>query len=750
MKKVLKISLVILLCFIFIGLIALSVIINRAIKSSNSVSFDKDLLISATSKISLYDNNNNLIDSPNSNKIVDYENLPGFVKNAFISIEDKQFYNHKGLNYKRIIKSMLNNIKSGYFKEGGSTISQQLIKNTHLNNEKTFDRKIKEIVLTKKLENTFSKDDILETYLNVIYFGNNCYGLENASYGYFNKPSSELTINEAAVLAGLIKAPTKYSPILNYENSFNRKNLVLKEMHKDKYITDEEFNENYNKEIILNLNSNMVKDIYASSTIMEAEKILNLSEKDMKMLGVKIYTYLDEDLQNDVINAVNNKEYYHKNKYGNIADSCAVIIDNKTGGINAFYGKCDYNLFTLKRQPGSAIKPILVYAPALEKGLNPDSVILDEYINYNGYSPKNVGGVYHGYVTTTEAIEQSLNIPAVKVLKEVGINNAKNFVKNVGLDLTNEGDNYALALGGFKYGMNLIDLTNTYLPFSQKGEFTHASFIKEIKSVNGTLYKNSENKTKVMSEESAYLMNNMLISGVKKGTSMRLNKLPFTVAGKTGTVGIPNTNLNTDVYSIAYTNSKTCGVWLGNSTNKTEFNLEGCNNGGTYCTSMLKEIISVTNKENLPTHFNPKPSGIEIVNIDETVLETEHKLMLAGENTPPVYRKQIEINRKFNNLPISTTYTNPKPVEFKIKIENNKPKITFNAQKFLIYKIFRVEEDQTKCLETYKNKKGEITFVDNSAETETFYNYYIECYAYNYSTFTPSARAKSESVKIYI
>ena len=750
MKKVIKISLVILLCFIFIGLIALSVIINRAIKSSNSVSFDKDLLISATSKISLYDNNNNLMDSPNSNKIVDYENLPNFVKNAFISIEDKQFYNHKGLNYKRIIKSILNNIKSGYFKEGGSTISQQLIKNTHLNNEKTFDRKIKEIVLTKKLENTFSKDDILETYLNVIYFGNNCYGLENASYGYFNKPSSELTINEAVVLAGLIKAPTKYSPILNYENSFNRKNLVLKEMHKDKYITDEEFNENYNKEITLNLNSNMVKDIYASSTIMEAEKILNLSEKEMKMLGVKIYTYLDEDLQNDVINAVNNEEYYHKNKYGNIADSCAVIIDNKTGGINAFYGKCDYNLFTLKRQPGSAIKPILVYAPALEKGLNPDSVILDEYINYNGYSPKNVGGVYHGYVTTTEAIEQSLNIPAVKVLKEVGINNAKNFVKNVGLDLTNEGDNYALALGGFKYGMNLIDLTNTYLPFSQKGEFTHASFIKEIKSVNGTLYKNPENKTKVMSEESAYLMNNMLISGVKKGTSMRLNKLPFTVAGKTGTVGIPDTNLNTDVYSIAYTNSKTCGVWLGNSTNKTEFNLEGCNNGGTYCTSMLKEIISATNKENLPTHFNPKPSGIEIVNIDETVLETEHKLMLAGENTPPVYRKQIEINRKFNNLPISTTYTNPKPVEFKIKIENNKPKITFNAQKFLIYKIFRVEEDQTKCLETYKNKKGEITFVDNSAETETFYNYYIECYAYNYSTFTPSARAKSESVKIYI
>lgn len=750
MKKVLKISFIVFLCLIFVSMIVFAIILNGAIKSSNKVNFDKELLISATSKITIYDKDNNLIENTVGDKIVDYENLPEYVKDAFVSIEDKQFYNHKGLNYKRIIKSMLNNIKSGYFKEGGSTISQQLIKNTHLNNKKTFDRKLKEIVLTKKLEKTFSKDDILETYLNVIYFGNNCYGLENASFGYFNKPSKDLNINEAAVLAGLIKAPTKYSPILNYENSFKRKNLVLKEMHKDKKITDEEFNEFYDKEITLNLNKNMVKNIYTSSCIEQAEKILNLTEKEMKMLGVKIYTYLDPNLQNDVINAVNNSAYYHKNKYGNIADSCAVIIDNQTGGINAFYGKCDYNLYSLKRQPGSAIKPILVYAPALEKGLNPDSVILDEHIDYNGYSPKNVGGIYHGYVTTTEAIEQSLNIPAVKVLKDVGIDNAKRFVKNCGLDLSNEGDNYALALGGFKYGTNLIDLTNTYLPFSQKGNFIKASFIKEIKIINGTLYKNTESKTKVMSEESAYLMTKMLISGVNKGTSMRLNKLPFVVAGKTGTVGIPNTNLNTDVYSIAYTDNKTCGVWLGNTTNKTEFNLEGSNNGGTYCTSMLKEIISDTNKENNPTHFNSKPNGIEVVNIDEVALENEHKLMLAGENTPPVYRKQIEINKKFNNLPVSTTYTNPKPTEFTIKIKNNKPEITFNAQKYLIYKIFRVEEDQTKCLETYKNKKGEITFVDNLAETDTFYDYYIECYAYNYSTFIPSAKAKSKIIKVYI
>lgn len=749
MKKFVKVSLIVIFSFIFVFAIGFSILLNNIIKSTSEVNFDKDLLISATSKIEIYNKDNNLVEINDNKKIVDYENLPSFVKDAFISIEDKSFYKHNGLNYKRIIKSMLNNIKSGYLKEGGSTISQQLIKNTHLNSEKTFKRKIKEIILTKKLENTFTKDDILEAYLNVIYFGNNCYGLENASYGYFNKPSCELTLNEASVLAGLIKAPTKYSPILNYDNCFSRKNLVLKEMYKDKKITEGEFNENFNKEITLNLNNKLLKDIYSSCAIQEAEKILNLTEKDMKMLGVKIYTYLDEDLQKVLINSINNEEFYHKNRYGNTADSSAIIIDNETGGINAFYGKCDYDLYNLKRQPGSCIKPILVYAPALEKGIvSPDSVILDEYINIEGYSPKNVGNIYHGYVTTTEAIEQSLNIPAVKVMKEVGIENCKNFVKKVNLDLTNEGNNYALALGGFKYGTNLISLVNSYIPFSQEGNFIKASFIKEITSSSGTLFKNSEEKTKVMTPETAYLMTNMLIKGVENGTSMRLNKLPFKVAGKTGTVGITNTNLNTDVYSVAYTKNKTCGVWLGNTTGKSEYNLEGCNNGGTYCTSMLKNIM--LNACANPDNFNPAPSGIETITIDEVALENEHVLKLAGENTPPVYKKQIEINKKFNNLKVSTTYSNPTPVEFSVKLVNNKPVITFNAQKYLIYKIFRIEEDQTKCLETYKNKKGEIVFTDSSAETDIFYNYYIESYAYNYSSFTPSAKSRSEIKKVIV
>jgi len=752
MKKFFKISFIVFACFLIVFAIGFSIILNNAIKSSNEIVFDKNLLLTASSKIEIFDNNENLLENNSLNKVIDINEIPDYVKNAFISIEDKAFYKHKGLNYKRIIKSMINNIKSGYLKEGGSTISQQLIKNTHLNSDKTFDRKIKELVLTKKLENNFSKDDILETYLNVIYFGNNFYGIENASMGYFNKKTKDLTLNEACTLAGLIKAPTKYSPILNYENCFNRKNLVLSEMYKDKHITKEEYEENKNKDIILYLKEKSIKNIFEQAVIKEAQEVLNLSETDLKMLGVKIYTYLDADIQNDIINIVNNDSFYHKNKYGNTADSGVVVIDNETGGINAFYGKCDYDLMKLKRQPGSTIKPILVYAPALEKGLIcPDSLILDEKIDIDGYSPNNVGNNFYGYVSVTEAIEKSLNIPAIKTMQNVGIENCKEFVKSVNLDLTNEGNNYALALGGFKYGTNLVTLTNTFLPFSQGGVFKNAKFIKEIKGAGDkTLYKNLEIQTKVMSEESAYLMNKMLIKGVENGTSKRLNNLPFKVAGKTGTVGIKNTNLNTDVYSVAYTKNKTCGVWLGNTTNKTEFNLEGSNNGGTYCSSMLKEVMLASHKKIEVKDFDKAPSGIETVNIDETMLETEHTLALAGENTPPVYKKAIEINKKFNKLKVSTAYTYPKAPNVEVKLVDNKPVITFNAQKHLIYKIFRIEEDQTKILDTIKNKKGEIAFVDENVDIDTFYNYYVECYSYNYSTFTPSEKAKSNIVKLII
>lgn len=753
MKKILKISSIILLSIFFVLAIFVAVVLNTVIQSTKDIQFDKTKLIEANSVVCFYDINNKIInDDSFKNKIVSLKELNDYTKNAFISIEDKKFYTHSGINYKRIIKSMINNFKAGYLKEGASTISQQLIKNTHLSNEKTINRKIKEIILTKKLEKNFSKDDILETYLNVIYFGNNCYGLEDASLTYFNKSAKDLSLEESALLAGMIKAPNKYSPINHKEEAKARRNLVLKEMLKDKKISENEYEKAINSEIELNINKNVhEKNVYELAVINEAKKILKLNEQDLKLLGIKIYTYLDPEIQQDIENAVKNDNYYHVNSYGNTADSCAICIDNKTGGINAFFGKCDYDLVNINRQPGSTIKPILVYAPSLEKGLiNPETPILDEKINIDGYSPNNVGFVCHGYVSATECVEQSLNIPAVKLMKEAGIDYCKNFAKNAGIDFKDEGSNLALSLGGFKKGTNLISLTNTYLPFSDKGNFVNAKFIREIKTINDkTIYKNNENKTQIMSEETAYLMNKMLISGVQHGTSSRLRDIGFTLAGKTGTVGIKNTNLNTDVYSVAYTKDKTCGVWLGNPTGKKEYVLEGKNNGGTYATSMLKEIFSNIYKNTTPTKFDDAPNGITKINIDTICLE-KGEIMLATENTPPKYIKTIEINKKFDNFKPSSNYTNPNPIKLSVKVENNKPNIKFNAESFLTYRIYRIEEDETKLLETINNKSGEICYIDNVVETDTFYHYYIETSAYNYANNSETKPVKSNVVKIII
>ena len=753
MKKVLKIFLIISLLGLLILTIFAAIVLNAVFSSTKNVVFDKNKLISASSIVQFYDNNNNLIeDETFKNKVVSINELPPYVLQAFISIEDKNFYKHSGLNYKRMVKSLINNFKAGYLKEGASTISQQLIKNTHLSSEKTINRKIKEIVLTKKLENTFSKDDILETYLNVIYFGNNSYGLEDASFTYFNKPSKDLKLEEAALLASMIKAPNKYSPINNPKLSLNRRNLVLKEMFKDGHITKEEYENAKNTEITLNINKKIhEKNIYELAVIDEAKKILKLSEKDLKLLGVKIYTYLDPEIQKNLVNSVNNENFYHKNSYGNTADSCAVCIDNESGGINGFYGKCDYDLVNIKRQPGSTIKPILVFAPALEYGIiNPETPILDEKINFNGYSPNNVGNVFHGYVSATKCIEDSLNIPAVKLMKEIGTEKCKSFAEKAGIDFSKEGNNFALALGGFKEGTNLIELTNTYLPFSQAGNFIQAKFIKEIRTPNDKIiYKNSQQKNKIMSNESAYLMTNMLISGVKNGTSRRLKDLPFTVAGKTGTVGIKNTNLNTDVYSIAYTKDKTCGVWLGNPTGKKEFVLEGKNNGGTYATSMLKDIFNSIYSNSMPSEFNKAPQGIVKIDIDTLSLENG-EIKLACDNTPPKYTKTIEVNKKFNNFKPSTTYSNPKPVILKVKNENNTAKITFIAGKHLKYRIFRIEEDQVKLISEKENASGEIEIFDENVNPDTFYNYYVETSAYNYALNKEVNKVKSNYVKFII
>ena len=729
MKKFAKISISVFIVLILVSLVFLGGIFIYINTAKSDVNFDKSMLEAQNTSIDIYDIENNKINDISGKKaLVRLNELPSYVPQSFISIEDKDFYKHNGLNYKRIVKAFLNNIKSKSLKEGASTISQQLIKNTHLSNEKTITRKINEMALARELEKNFSKDEIMETYLNVIYFGNGAYGLENASQIYFGKSAKELKLEESALLASMIKSPRTYSPTLNPENALKRRNLVLNEMKRDGKITEENYNLAISKpiEVKNEIRRDISRNFYEEGTLLEAEKLLGLNENQIALSGYKIFTYQVPEDQKALHNTITNLDYYDKNTYGNIADGAGICIDSKTGGITAFDAKSVYDVVNMKRSPGSAIKPILVYAPALETGkISPSTMILDEKKSFGNYSPKNVGNQYYGWIDATKSIEKSLNIPAISIMQVTGIENSKKMAEKAGIKFDKEDKSYAIALGGLTYGTTVKELVNSYLPFANNGQFIEAKFIRKICDKNGKIvYENDEKPSRIMSSETAYLMTEMLVSSVKKGTSSRLNKLDFEVAGKTGTVGISGTNYNSDVWSVGYTPQKIVGVWLGNSTGEKEFRLEGRNNGGTNCTSIVRDTL-----KNLKIDKNVKferPNGIVECVIDTTKLEKEHTIMLADPETPERYTKNAHFNAKYAPTLYAEKYTKENLCVLLGEIKDEKPTLYFETIKNATYKIYRIEEDVRKLVKTIENCSGEQNFVDDNVNSDTSYTYYVE------------------------
>lgn len=728
MKKVVKITLIVVLSIVVVMSVFCVFYINSIMREVKETPFDKEKLLASTTSFLVYNNNGDSITNTGTcgHEIIKLSQLNDYTIDAFVSIEDKDFYKHNGLNYKRIVKAMLNNIKSMKFKEGASTISQQLIKNTHLSSDKTIRRKVKEMLLTKKLEKTFSKDEIMEMYLNVIYFGDGCYGINEASKHYFGKSASELDIVESATLAGIIKSPYTYSPIYNQENCLNRRNLVLSEMQKDGKIEENKSLQDTPINLNISTTTRLGFDIYMQSALNEACEILGVSEKELALNGYKIYTYLDSGVQEDIKCSMAENEI-PTNSFGNNCERLAIVINNTTGGIEGMFTDSDYNLVDMRRQPGSAIKPILVYSPALDEGLIYNcSTILDEKIDYDGYSPNNVGNVFHGYVNMYECIGQSLNVPAVKIMDYVGVKNCKQWAEKCGIKFDENDNGLSLALGGFTYGTTLKDLVGAYLPYSNNGKLPKCGFVKEIKTRdNVVIYrKSSKAEESIMSEETAYLTSDLLRYGVTNGTSKKLKSLPFSVYGKTGTVAVKGTNQNTDAISVAYTSEHTMGVWYGNYSYDNEHNLEGNNNGGTFATKLICDTFEKLYKDNYPSDIE-KPEGIVECDIDRITLENEHLVKLADENTPPRYRLKAIFSK--NHIPTETskTFSNIDLSSFKVSNDASSNIILFDAKDYLIYDIIC----NGKLLTTIENQNGEMSYVHNNLESNTQYNYQIEAYS---------------------
>lgn len=751
LSKLKKFTLFSFLFFLYIILLFFVVFNLNLLSNFSSVPFNKQKL-SYTSNIANVYSNKNIKIEPNlqETKNVTFEEIPKTVIDAFISIEDKDFYNHKGVNYKRIIKALFKNIKTLSLAEGASTISQQLIKNTHLTNKKTLKRKIDEILLTKKMESVTSKNEIITAYLNAIYFGSNTFGINSASQRYFSKNVSMLNLAESATLAGIIKSPKKYSPINEKENCLNRRNIVLKEMLKDKKISNEEYLTAINQDLNLNLNNNFIgNNNYYSCAVEEACNILKMSEKDLLINNYKIYTYLDENLQNILETEISQtKEIVNEISSDENIDSLATIIDNKTGGVKAYYGKSEYNLVNVLRQPGSTLKPIISYAPAIENNkITSLTPILDEKYTCGEYNPKNYKDIYYGWVSAKESLAKSLNIPSVKILESVGIKNAKNFASKMGIKLDKNDINLSIALGGLTKGVKILDLVNAYQTFANEGKFVKLGFVKEIRdSNNQILYKHNENGKQVMKPSTAYIITDMLKESVNSGTSKKLKNSRIEIAAKTGTVGVNNKNKeNSDLWNISYTKENTTCVWCGSTNNKL---LNKSLTGGNLPTIIAKNIYD---SQNIAQSRFTKPDSVKEIEISLLDLEN-NKLLLASPSTPDRYK--IKSIFPEDNIPKTVTNTFDEIEEIKLnldKIENNQVTLSFNAKNYLEFKLIRENEDDQKTILTIKNKNGIVEFCDKDLVYNNFYSYKLKInFANVLNNPLNIATKESNIIKIYL
>lgn len=640
-KKVLKI--VILLTF---SLLLLSIIVIGgyffSIYDSAELK-DEDIAVSKINLI-INDNEGKSVDVKELlERTIEIEDVSEHVKNAFVAVEDKRFFEHNGIDPIRICGAIVANIGAGYLKEGGSTITQQLVKNTQTGDEKSIERKIKEMKLAIELEKKYDKDDILEMYLNNIYFGNGLYGIKSASEGIFGKNAAELNVGESAVLAGIVKNPLKYSPLNDKETALERRNLVLKLMLEQGLIDDEVYEKEISEEIVTAEKHVDKPDIaYIDEVIAEASSTLGVSETDILQNGYVIDSYLDEKLQKVAYNAIN--EELSALGDDNI-DGYSITMDNDTCGITSLYSSFSYSVQTLRRRVGSALKPFLSYIPAIEYGgYAPIEYVADDKISFGDYAPRNYGNIYRGKISLREAVGKSSNMVALSLTEEIGLAKCIQTAEACGISFDKEDSTLPVVLGGMKNGVTAIELLGAYGTIASGGKYKKPTFIKNIYKNGEKIHSNSALKTSVFGVGSAGVMTDMLKYTATEGTAKGLRGLSGEVASKTGTDGSDKGNKN--AVCCSYTPSVTAVVQLL-SLSKTPF--DGNITGGNQPVTIAKSILEVVDRGE---KFD---FGDEIVylDIDRLSLENDGSILLATENTPD----EFKINEIFSSTKAPRDYT---------------------------------------------------------------------------------------------
>ncbi len=493
---------------------------------------------------------------------VNVKELPPHVGNAILAIEDRRFYYHFGIDPLGIIRAFGVNILHGGFVQGGSTITQQLAKNLFLSRERTLKRKVQEAMLAIWLETKLSKDEILSAYLNRVYLGSGAYGIDAAARVYFNKPAKELTVREAATIAGLLKAPSRYSPSSNPSLSAQRTRVVLKAMEEAGFLNEAEYKklDKLPPSPPRKPSSGDTIRYYTDYIVTQVESVMGLPEED-----IIVQTTLDRDIQATAERAITKAVLTYGPSY-KLSQGAAVVL-GLDGAIVAMVGGRDYDLSEYNRvtnalrSPGSSFKPI-VYLSALEHGWNPNSTIMDAPISINGYTPKNYGGEYYGEVTLTQALTRSLNTVSVQLMQDIGPQEVIGLARRLGITAELE-PNLSLALGAS--GVPMIEMATAYATIGRGGVAVEPFAIIDIKKAKDgeVLYEAPKERAarQVIPRGYVYQITGMMQSVVQYGTGQAAQG-PYVAAGKTGT-----SQDFRDAWFIGFTNSYAAAVWFGNDDN---------------------------------------------------------------------------------------------------------------------------------------------------------------------------------------
>nr|WP_155891543.1 PBP1A family penicillin-binding protein [Heyndrickxia acidiproducens] len=516
--------------------------------------------------------------SANRSEGVPITRMPADLQNAIVAIEDHRFYKHRGFDVIGTMSALVKNIRAGGTTAGGSTITQQLTKNALLSPERTLKRKVQELFLAIEIEKHYSKKEILEMYLNQVYFGEGAWGVQKAANKYFGKDVENLDLSESATLAGLVNAPSALDPYNHYKRAIERRNVVLGAMKDNGMITSSQYKAAAAEQLTLkDKKTDSIKGkypYYTDAVLEEAIKRYGLNQEEILTRGYKIYTEMDQNIQSALEYVYQQNSLFPSGTSDQIVQSGGILVNPATGGVRGLVGGRGEKVFRgfnratqLKRQPGSIMKPITVYTPALEEGYDPESVLKDKKMTYKGgYSPGNYNHQYLGEVPMYTAVEKSLNAPAVWLLNKIGVEKGYDAAKKFGIPVTKQDKQLGIALGNIQNGVSPEDIAEAYTTFPNGGKKTDVHIIRKIVSPTGkVLAEHKDSETRVTSKKVSQEMTSMLLNVVESGTGKGVSVPGYKIAGKTGSTQLEYRNIDgtMDQWFAGYTPNLVGVVWMG-------------------------------------------------------------------------------------------------------------------------------------------------------------------------------------------